>query len=340
VSPADLPTSKELLRQEYVGRINRVIDYIDENIDTELTLETLARVANFSRFHLHRIFSALVGETLNGFVRRLRLEAAASMLIAHPKETITRIALACGFSSSAGFAGSFSEHFGMSASAFRQRRRRHFPAGRLNNSKIGKTESKTGKASLPSPYYIDERNINFKGRFEMKVEVKEMPEMYVAYYRHVGSYSGVGEAFDKLMRWAGPRGLLQFPKTRMLGVYHDDPEITDPSRLRSSACVTVPEGTEVDGEIGAMTVPGGRFAVASFEITHEQFGEAWDELMGKWLPEIRQGEALRGSGFPRSFCSKHPEQSLPVQHGGQAEENQRKADQHIRSGGLISKQKS
>ena len=119
----------------------------------------------------------------------------------------------------------------------------------------------------------------------MKVEVKEMPEMYVAYYRHVGSYSGVGEAFDKLMRWAGPRGLLQFPKTKTLGVYHDDPEITDPSRLRSSACVTVPEGTEVDGEIGAMTVPGGRFAVASFEITHEQFGEAWDELMGKWLPE-------------------------------------------------------
>ena len=103
MSPADLPTSKELLRQEYVGRINRVIDFIEENIDTELTLETLAKVANFSRFHFHRIFSALVGETLNGFVRRLRLERAASMLIAHPKETITQIALACGFSSSAGF---------------------------------------------------------------------------------------------------------------------------------------------------------------------------------------------------------------------------------------------
>jgi AraC family transcriptional regulator len=284
VSPADLPTSKELLRQEYVGRINRVVDFIEENIDTDLTLETLAKVANFSRFHFHRIFSALVGETLNGFVRRLRLERAASMLIAHPKETITQIALACGFSSSAGFARSFSEHFGMSASAFRQRRGRS-PTAPLNNSKIRKTESNTGKAFFPSPYYIDERKIKSKGRFEMTVEVKDMPEMYVAYYRHVGSYSGVGEAFDKLMRWAGPRGLLQFPKTQMLGVYHDDPEITDPSRLRSSACVTVPEGTEVDGEIGAMTVPGGRFAVASFEITHEQFGEAWDELMGKWLPE-------------------------------------------------------
>ncbi len=254
MSPAEIPTSKEFLRREYVGRINRVVDYIEENIDAELTLETLAKVANFSRFHFHRIFSALVGETLNGFVRRLRLEAAASMLIAHPKETITQITLACGFSSSAGFARAFSAHFGMTASAFRQRRGR-CPAAGLNNSKIGKTESKTGKDSGPSPYYIDERNINSKGRFEMTVEVKEMPEMHVAYYRHVGSYSGVAEAFDKLMRWAGPRGLLQFPKTRMLGVYHDDPEITDPSRLRSSACITVPEGTEVAGEIGVPVKP-------------------------------------------------------------------------------------
>ena len=285
MSPADFPASKELLRQEYVGRINRVIDFIEENIDTGLTLVTLAKVANFSPFHFHRIFSALVGETLNGFVRRLRLEKAASMLIAHPKETITDIALACGFSGSATFARSFSEHFGMSASAFRQRERRGFPPDLLGNSKIRKTKSKAGKAPTPSPHYIDERNINSQGRIEMSVEIKEMPEMYVAYYRHVGSYSGVGEAFDKLMRWAGPRGLIRFPKTKMLGVYHDDPEITDPSRLRSSACITVPEGTEVDGEIGTMTVPGGKFAVASFEISHEQFAEAWDELMGKWLPE-------------------------------------------------------
>ena len=284
-NPIAFPASKELLRQEYVGRINRVIDFIEENIETELTLEILAREANFSRFHFHRIFSALVGETLNGFVRRLRLEKAASMLMAHPKETITGIALACGFSSSAAFARSFSEYFGMSASAFRSRGWKRSPGNRPVNSKICKTESKAGKASQPSPYYIDGRNINSKGRLQMRVEVKEMPDLHVAYYRHVGSYSGVGEAFEKLMRWAGPRGLLKFPKTLMLGVYHDDPQITETSRLRSSACITVPEGTEVGGEIGTMTVPGGRFAVASFKITHEQFGEAWDELMGKWLPE-------------------------------------------------------
>ena len=292
MSSGHLSPSKELLRQEYVGRINRVIDFIEENIDTQLDLETLSRVANFSRFHFHRIFSALVGETLNGFIRRLRLERAASKLINHPKDTITDIALACGFSGSAAFARSFSEHFGVSASEFRRRGIKRTAGSYDGESKIGesngkirKTESKAGKAFLRTSRYIDDGNIKTKGRYEMTVEVKENPELHVAYCRHVGAYQGVGEAFEKLMRWAGPRGLLQFPKTQVLGVYHDDPEITDTSKLRSSACITVPEGTAVDGEIGTMKVPGGKFAVARFEIGKEQFQEAWDELTGKWMPE-------------------------------------------------------
>jgi AraC family transcriptional regulator len=274
-----------------VGRINRVIDFIEENIDTQLNLETLSRVANFSRFHFHRIFAALVGETLNVFIRRLRLEKAASMLITHPKDTITTIALACGFSGPAAFARAFSEHFGMSASAFRRRGRESKPEVHLGGSKIGKaegkigkTESKAGKAFLKTSHYIDERNITAKGRIDMTVEIKEKPDLHVAYCRHVGAYQEVGEAFERLLRWAGPRGLLQFPKTEVLGVYHDDPEITDESKLRSSACITVPEGTEVDGEIGIMTVPGGKFAVAHFELRKGEFKEAWDELTGKWMP--------------------------------------------------------
>jgi transcriptional regulator GlxA family with amidase domain len=36
------------LRQEYIARINRVIDYIEANIDKELSLVSLAKIANFS----------------------------------------------------------------------------------------------------------------------------------------------------------------------------------------------------------------------------------------------------------------------------------------------------
>ena len=108
--------NKKYLRNEYISRINRVIDYIEKNIDKDLSLEKLAKVANFSRFHFHRIFRVMTGETLNQFIQRIRVEKAASQLISNPKKSITEIAFDCGFSGSAPFARSFKEYLNMSAS--------------------------------------------------------------------------------------------------------------------------------------------------------------------------------------------------------------------------------
>ncbi len=62
---------------DYRERLNRVLVYIQENIDSSLTLQTLAGIACFSPFHFHRIFTAFVGETLSEYIRRIRLERAA-----------------------------------------------------------------------------------------------------------------------------------------------------------------------------------------------------------------------------------------------------------------------
>lgn len=47
----------------------------------------------------------------------------------------------------------------------------------------------------------------------------------------------------------------------------------------------MPPETKADGEIGRMSIPGGRFAVARAEILPRQFGEAWNALMRDWFPE-------------------------------------------------------
>jgi AraC family transcriptional regulator len=73
--------------------------------------------------------------------------------------------------------------------------------------------------------------------------------------------------------------------TKLLGVYHDNPDITEDAKLRSSACLTVPSGTKVEGEVGLMAIPGGTFVVARAEVSASQFGEAWNALMRDWLPE-------------------------------------------------------
>ncbi len=92
----------DYLHQEYRQRVNRAIDYIDANTGSNLSLAALADIAVFSRLHFHRIFRAMMGETLNEFIQRLRVEKAATRLVNNPRDSITEIALGCGFSSSAG----------------------------------------------------------------------------------------------------------------------------------------------------------------------------------------------------------------------------------------------
>ncbi len=290
---------EQLRRQEYVARINRVIDFIVDNLDRELQLKELAGVAHFSPFHFHRIFRAFVGETLHQFISRLRLEKAAMQLCNNPRKSITEIALDCGFSSSATFARAFRSAFNMSAGQWRR------SAGQAN-SKNSKTESNSGKKESnscevnerSSTYFASELNVReFNDQLwrnemikqsDVTVDVKEFPERCVAYLRHIGPYKGNAglfeSLFNRLFSWAGARDLLRFPGTEVLSVYRDNPELTDENKLRTEVCITVPEETEVEGEIGKMSLPGGRYAVGRFELRASEFEGAWNTMFADWLP--------------------------------------------------------
>ena len=90
-------------KNHYEERVNRVLDYVTQHLDGDLSLNKLARVSHFSPFHFHRIFHAITGETLNSFVRRMRLERAAQLMKAAPSRRVTDIALDVGFAGLAEF---------------------------------------------------------------------------------------------------------------------------------------------------------------------------------------------------------------------------------------------
>ena len=286
---------RKYLREEYVARINRVIDHIETNIDADLSLESLAAVANFSPFHFHRLFRAFLGETPKQFILRVRLEKAAAQLTANPKKSITEIAFDCGFSGSATFARAFKEAFQVSASEWRltarKQDRKICKTIRKNNQTVGKNRKDLKASSLYGNVNINQiqRRMNMLDESRFQIEVKDMPDLNVAYIRHIGPYKGDSHLFEslfgKLFTWAGPRGLVQMPGTQVLTVYHDDPKVTAEDKQRISVCITVPEKTAVDGEIGQMKISGGRFAVAHFEITSSEYEHAWNAVYGGWLPE-------------------------------------------------------
>ena len=95
-----------MVENEYIYRINRVIDYIEKRLEFDFNLDELASVSNFSKFHFARIFRGITGETPFQFILRQRLEKAASLLI-RGKEPISAIAYDCGFKSIPVFSKNF-----------------------------------------------------------------------------------------------------------------------------------------------------------------------------------------------------------------------------------------
>lgn len=279
-----MENSRILLENEYRSRINKTFDYIENHLEKQFTLEELASVANFSKYHFHRIFQGMVGETPFQFILRLRLEKAATMLCNNPKFSIAEIAYNCGFSDISIFSRNFSNHFHISASQWRKIKNQDSNLSQMDSNCVQHDQK-------PSVYFCRKTN-TLKWRTTMKlnksVEVTLLPEMTLAYIRHTGPYKGDGKLFEKLWgricSWAGPKGLLQLPDVKFLVIHHDDPNVTAEDKLRMSVCLSVPPDTKVNDEIGKMKIESGNYVVARFELNQNEFSEAWGWVYGQWFP--------------------------------------------------------
>ena len=250
----------------YQERISLVLTHIQQNLDSSLTLEELAGVACFSPFHFHRVFRGMVGAAVGEHVRRLRLERAARQL-RRTESPVLEIALEAGYETHESFTRAFADTFGMPPSEFRR----------------------NGEASLEArlPSGVPSRASGFR--------VRRLDAMQVAFIRHVGPYGEAGKAWSKLYPWAAKQGLLG-PGTRMLGISHDDPDITPPDKLRYDAALIVNRPVARAGEIGVREIPAGEYATALHTGPYNCLSDSYAELAGKWLPgagrELRSAPAI------------------------------------------------
>lgn len=265
------------MNASYIKQINKILLYIDDNLNTELSLEKLAAIAYYSPFHLHRLFKAYTNETLNAYITRKRIEKTASLLI-HKKEIpITELALNYGFNSNASFTRTFKKIYGVSPSEFKKLSPGHY-------SKIGKVESKNGKMQPTFNNYICNIN-NHKNWINMNatIEVKDIPQLNLAYITHMG-VNDLDIAFEKLVKWAKPKGILDNPHTKMARIFHDSFKITEPGKVRMSVCILLEKPIEVSGEIGLTSIEKGKYIVGHFEVEPKDFEKSWTGLF-VWMNE-------------------------------------------------------
>ena len=256
-----------------------MLEHIDRELDQPLALDTLAGIAHFSPFHFHRLFSAWMGETLGDYLRRRRLELAAMRLIAQPRVPVLHIALSVGFGSAEAFTCAFNARFGCSPTVWRRQNAAAAPP----NSNPDQTKRNLDQVATDvSSHYGASHNRTQET--SMNVKLLDRQPTTVAYLRHLGPYGAPLSRFwqDTVYPWMVSNDLLNRPR---YGISHDDPGITAPEKCRYDACVEVPANFVATGKSFITTVPGGKYAAASFYGTASEIGAAWASLLRDWLPE-------------------------------------------------------
>jgi AraC family transcriptional regulator len=282
--------------REYRQRLLRVLVHVQEHLDDDLPLEALARIACFSPFHFHRIFGAMVGESVKEHVRRLRLERAAHRL-EYSSRSIIEIALDARYETHESFTRAFQTMFGVSPSVFRKQQRARW---QLN--------SPSGIHYLPEGRLEDFNPVQ-RGVSPMDVRIETLAPTKVAFLRHVGPYDGPGisQTWDRLMSWAGRHGMFG-PGMKCLGISHDNPHVTPSDKLRYDACINIGQPFKPEGEIGMQEIPGGEYAVVTHRGPYERLPETYAWLYGDWLPRSGR-EPAESPGFQHHH--NNPRQAAP-----------------------------
>lgn len=247
---------KRLTTQEdYMQRVNRVVEHVRAHLDSEINLVTLAELSAFSPFHFHRIMRGYLGEPIGAFIIRQRVEAAAKLL-RYSEMTISDIAYSVGYDMPSSLTKAFVKLYGISPTDFRK----------TKNYQIMTTQTIKPTIKLS------------RGKL---VELEPKTVMYIS---KTGNYSNIdySEIFQRFWGEVKRQGLFS-KGIEHLAIYYNSPELTCDENLRSDICMRVCKPVEPNGDIGVKTIDGGRFAMFTYIGEYNKVGAAYDKIYGELL---------------------------------------------------------
>jgi len=254
--------------------IARVCDYIQQNLDEELTLHQLSHVAGLSKFHFQRVFTSLVGVSPAKFYQLARLKRASFVLAFEINRKVIDIAFEAGFESPEAFARAFKRAFGQSPSEFRS------------------------APDWPQWDGAFQFQIPKVGESEMRVDIVNFEETPVALIEHKGPPERVYETAERFIAWRRQTGLSPVATSQTFGVPYGDPKVVAPEDFRFHICGAIRGDVPKNPQgVTSGTIPGGRCARVRHSGSHDLIEDGVSFLYRDWLPQ--SGESLRD--FPVFF---------------------------------------
>lgn len=252
--------------------MKRVLDHIDGHLDEDLSVERLAQVAAFSKYHFHRQFSELFGISVARYVQLVRMKRA-SYRLAFRGASVMEVALNSGYEGPEAFARAFKQWLEQTPNDFRKQ-----PNWTPWLQALGPITQARSQAMAND--FIDG-----------DVRIVDFSDTPVALLEHRGDPSRIGDSVRRFISWRRSAGLPP-RSSATYNIFHSDPASTAAEDYRMDICAAT-NGSIEPNEVGVVEglIPGGRCAVLRLTGASDDLGAGFTFLYADWLP--RSGEELR-----------------------------------------------
>ena len=252
--------------QNYHGRMQRVLDYIDQHLDGDLDLERLSSVAAFSKFHFHRQFAATFEMSVHRYVQLARIKRASQRLAHGNAESVTDIAMDAGYDAPDAFARAFRRRLGQSPSSFRKS-----PEWEPWLMAFGPLD--TARNKLMQIIFTPE-----------DVTIRDLPPRPVAIMEHRGDRATIGATRERFMAWRKAAGLSPETSPTFM-IFRSERCPANPADYSMDLCIGTDHPIAADDELmKAGVIPGGRCAVLRYPGNTNNLEPAALYLYRDWLP--------------------------------------------------------
>ena len=226
-------------RNRHAERIERVIRALNRRdpADPGPTLAEIAELAGVSRYHFHRLYRVMTGETVHDTLRRLRL-ARALPALKDGRRSITEAAMDAGYASSQAFARALKAHTGITASAAR----RCVDTMAALESVLSRP---AGNATVPAT--------------ALEVEIVAVEPVWAIARRNVGDYAELFDTYESLFSEVLERTSMDNIQG-ILGIHVDDPRSVPPAEVRFDCALRLSDDIEPGPASRWIQLPGGSCA--------------------------------------------------------------------------------
>lgn len=258
---------------DYGSKINDVCNYINQNLEKDLSLEIVSDYARISKYHFHRLFAFHLGVTLTVYIQLQRLKRASYRLVFHKEMKIVEIAFEAMFESHEVFSRVFKKYFSLTPIEFR-------------NNPDWESWNKAYKFNLT------------KGDSAMDVKVIEFEEIKIAVLEYKGKPSLLNQKIPQFIAWRKSTGLSPINLSRTFGIAYNDPNNCVQDEFRFDICGEIKKDIPAN-QFGVIQkeISSGKCAVVRHLGSREGMERAVYYLYQTWLPQ--SGYELRD--FPLFF---------------------------------------